>query len=277
MSIIKKIMEGFTSLPLFLAINFVLIVILSTVLYDIEIPSINLLLAFLTTVAIYSLNKVTDNIEDSINRPDRNMKTQAPYGITALICYLTVFIIGALEGILVFLTFLIPLFIGFIYSVKITDDLPRLKELLGVKNIIVAFSWAFTGALIPTLLNTVQINKILLVFIYIFIQLFINTVIFDIIDIPGDKVAKIKTIPLRYGKKKTRQILLLANSLVIPWLIICLASGLFIRYLPIAAFGMFYSYATIWHFTKYDNKRFLAQTLVDGQWIPIVALTLLFI
>jgi 4-hydroxybenzoate polyprenyltransferase len=274
---IKRVLEEFTSLPLFLGINFVLKVILSAVFYGIEVPAVVLLLAFLTTIGVYSLNKVTDGPEDAVNKPYQSKRSKAPFGIVAILCYLAVLILGASEGIWVFLTFLVPLAVGFIYSVKLTDDLPRLKEILGAKNVSVALSLAFTCSVVPALLSTVQTNKIFLVFMFLFIQLFINTVIFDITDKPGDQAAKIKTIPLRFEKKKTRQLLLILNSLTIPWLIVCFALGIFVKCLPIVIFAMLYTYGTIWYFTTHENKRLLAQTFVDGQWIPIAALALLVI
>jgi 4-hydroxybenzoate polyprenyltransferase len=180
-------------------------------------------------------------------------------------------------GVQTFLACLIPLILGFVYSVKILKPVPRFKEILCVKNIVVASSWAFTGAILPALAGTtlVATEKIVLVFIYIFSQLFINTLLFDVIDMPGDKEANIKTIPLQIGKQKTTRLLLLINSLLIPWVIYCLAFGVFIKYLPVAVFGALYSYGIIWYFTKNVNKRFLAELFVNGAWTPIIILLVL--
>jgi hypothetical protein len=46
-----------------------------------------------------------------------------------------------------------PLVIGVIYSVKLFPFLPRLKEVVGVKSISVAFSWALTGSLLPVAIH----------------------------------------------------------------------------------------------------------------------------
>jgi uncharacterized repeat protein (TIGR02543 family) len=267
-----KILYFLTASSLFLALNFALVVHFSALLYEATITPINLLLAALTTIAIYSLNKVTDQTEDTINKPNQKTKFRSYFIIPAVVCYMFALIVGFTEGIPVVLVLLVPLIIGFIYSVKISKSLPRLKELLGVKNLVVAFSWAFTGSLLPALIATVGTKEILLVFIYIFIQLFINTVLFDIIDMSGDETANVKTIPLRLKTKKNIQyFLLIINSLLLIWLIFCLISNTFTQYLPVTTFGVLYSYATIYYFTTEKTpKRLLAEILIDGQWIPIV-------
>ncbi len=272
-----KALQFFTSSSLFLALNFALVVYFSSILYEAEVSPAILLVAFLTTFAVYGLNKVTDQAEDSINKPEQTSKSQAHYIIPAVVCYIITLAIGFAMGFLVFLVLLAPLIIGFAYSVKIFKSLPRLKEVLGVKSAAVAFSWAFTGSLLPALMGSVAAEKIILVFIFIFIQLFVNTVLFDMLDMAGDKASHVKTIPLQFGKKRTMHLLLIANSILLLWLGICFAMGLFVNYLPAAAFGMLYSYGLIWYFTKNSDKRFRAELIVDGEWLPIIAFLRLII
>jgi uncharacterized repeat protein (TIGR02543 family) len=274
-----KILYFLTASSLFLALNFALVVYFSTILYDATITPINLLLAALITIAIYSLNKVTDRTEDAINKPDQKTKNQSYFIIPATVCYISALIVGITEGIQVVLVLLVPLIMGIIYSVKISKSLPRLKEIIGIKNVAVAFSWAFTGSLLPALIATVGHKEIILVFIYIFIQLFINTVLFDIIDVTGDNAAGVKTIPLRLKTEKNIQhFLLIINSLLLIWLTFCFISNTFTKYLPVTIFGVLYSYVTIYYFTSdKKTKRLLAEILIDGQWIPIVVFMWLLI
>jgi 4-hydroxybenzoate polyprenyltransferase len=274
-SYLEKSSEFFTIFSLFPALISICMIYSSAILYGVKVPPIILLLSFLTTFAVYNLNKVTDHTEDTINKPNKTTKKQLYFTISAILCYLSVLIISITEGTQVFLICLIPLITGFIYSVKISKSIRRLKEILYIKNITIAFSWAFPGALLPALTGTVAIEKIVMVFLYIFILLFINTVLFDIIDMPGDKAANIKTIPLQLGKQKTTRLLLIINSLLIPWLITCLISGTFIKYLPVTTFGILHSYGIIWYFTTKEKKRYHADILIDGAWIPIITLLLL--
>ena len=259
----------FTSSSLFLAVNSVLVACFSFYLYEVAISPIILLAVFLSTFGVYGINKATDGVEDSINKPESSKKGSY-YVIPSIVCYLISLGIGILEGPFVFAVLLTPLVIGIVYSVKVCKSVPRLKEVLGVKSILVAFSWAFTGSLLPALMGIVDVGKIILVFIYIFVQLFVNTVLFDVVDMKGDRVSGVRTIPIFLGYTGTMYLLLAANSLLLLLAGYCLLFGLFISYLPALIFGVFYSYVLIWYFTRKNGKRFSAELIVDGEWLPLV-------
>ena len=126
------------------------------------------------------------------------------------------------------------------------------------------------GALLPAALAQVDLTKIILLFIYIFIQLLINTVIFDALDVKGDAASKVKTIPMALGREKTKRALFSVNSVLWLWMGYCLFHGFFLSYLPALCFGVFYSYVMIWFFTsERERKRFTAEVLVDGEWVPM--------
>jgi 4-hydroxybenzoate polyprenyltransferase len=260
-----------------LGISTALAVCFSSTLYGITISPALLLATFLSTIAVYSLNKVTDTAEDSINKPEQTSNRQTYYLILSISSFIISIAIGIIQGWAVFLVLLTPLFIGVIYSIKISKSLPRLKEILGVKSLLVAFSWAFTGSLLPALTSRVAPEKIVLVFIYILIHTFVGTVLFDTLDIRGDDASNVKTIPIQLGKYGTRHLLLIVNSMLLLWLGFCIASGLFISYLPAAMFGMLYSYALIWYFTKTEGKRLHAELFIDGEWLPFIVVLQLLI
>jgi len=264
-----KTTRFFTSTSLFLALNSLFVACFSFFLYDIAISPTILLAVFLSTFGVYGLNKVTDSVEDAINKPESSQKG-SHYIIPSIVCYLISLGIGLFEGLFVFAVLLTPLIIGVVYSVKVCKSVPRLKEVLGLKSILVAFSWAFTGSLLPALMSVVDIEKIILIFIYIFIQLFVNTILFDVIDMKGDKVSGVRTIPIFLGCVGTMYLLLGVNSLLLFLIGYCLFIGLFVSCLPALIFGVFYSYVLIWYFTQRNGKRFGAELVVDGEWLPIV-------
>jgi len=271
----RKTAELFVTTSLFMALNSVLIVYFCARLYEINVPLIIPLQIFFTNIAVYNLNKVTDKTEDKINRPNQTTKFQKyfiGFIIPAIICYAITLTSGIINGIAFFFVLLPPLLIGFAYSVKIFKNVPRLKEIQAVKSLAVTFSLTLAFTVLPALTATVAPEKIALVFGYIFIQLFINVTIFDLIDIPGDKVANIKTIPTYLGKNGTTRFLYIINSLSLIWLSICLTNNIFTKYLPIAAFGILYNYILIWYFTKNTHKRFLAEIIVDSEGILIAAI-----
>jgi 4-hydroxybenzoate polyprenyltransferase len=253
------------------------VVCFSATLYGIAVSPLILLATFLSTIAVYSLNKITDTAEDSINKPEQTVTRRAYYLSLSIISFSGSIIIGIIQGCATFLLLLTPLFIGIVYSVKFSKSFPRLKEILGVKSVLVAFSWAFTGALLPTFTTVIAAEKIILVFIYILIHTFVGTVLFDTLDIYGDNISNVKTIPIQLGKYGTRQLLLIVNSMLLLWISFCIASGLFISYLPAMMFGTLYSYALIMYFTKTEGKRLHAELFIDGEWLPFIAVLRLLI
>ncbi len=110
-----------------------------------------------------------------------------------------------------------------------------------------------------------------------FIKSYINSIIFDVRDIEGDKMNNVRTIPVILGLQKTKNLLLTLNSTLIPWLIFSYFQGFFHRYLQVLIFSIFYGYWYILHFCKEGIKIGKSlDLLVDGEWIPIAILALIF-
>jgi len=260
-----------------LAFNAVLVFIFSCFLYLISFNvSFQLLLAsFLITFSVYCLNDATDKKEDSLNKPGYKSKSGLYYIVPSVISMITGLWIGFLSGWLTLIVLTTPLIIGFLYSVPLVKSIPRLKEIVGVKSIVVAISWAVTGAMLPLTIQIVELNKIVLVFIYIFVILLVNTVICDVLDMKGDLITGLHTIPSVLGRKRSQTLLSIINSILVIWLIYCLLSGLFTNLLPALAFGVVYDYFLIWHFIKPEAQRFHAEIAIDGAWIPIVIIAFL--
>ena len=269
---ITKALKFLTSSSIFLAFNGALVVVFADLLYGDQIPVELLLAAFLATFSVYGLNKVTDRREDEINKPENKSRGTMYYLVPSIVAMLVSLAIGVTVGALALLILALPLVIGFAYSFPITKSMPRLKEIVGVKSIVVALSWAITGAFLPITLQSTAINKIILVFIYIFAQIFVNTVIFDVLDMKGDFVSGVKTIPLAFGRKKTGKLLSVINGSLIIWIVYCLISGVFVSFIPAIAFGVLYGYAIIWCFFRENCQRFFAELIVDGEWLPVVCL-----
>lgn len=261
-----------TSTSLFLALSGALVVLLSYSLYEVTISIQIILIGFLAIFSIYGLNKVTDKTEDSINRPEIASKKTIFYLVPSIVSLTVSITLGFINGLKVLLITLTPIIVGIIYSIKILPFIPRLKEIAGVKSLAVAFCWAFTGSLLPVATQLVPIEKIFLVFSFIFIQLLVNTIIFDMIDVDGDAFSGLKTIPLVLGKRKTKNLLLIINSLLGIWLTYCVFNRIFLTYLPALVFGFIYGYVLIWAFFDKTSKRFYADIFVDGQWLPMLAI-----
>lgn len=266
-----------TSSSIFLALNGTLVVYFANVLYNDQISFNLYLAAFLSTFAVYNLNKITDKKEDSVNRPECETKGALYHIIPSVVAILVSLAIGIATGPLTLIILAIPLIIGFIYSFSFTKSIPRLKEIVGVKSFVVALSWSLTGAFLPETLQSTTTYSIVLIFSYIFVQILVNTIIFDTLDIKGDFSSGIKTIPVALGRKKTQKLLLIINSSLLIWLIYCVLEGFFMSFIPALAFGIVYGYAIILVFFKENCRRLHAEFMVDGQWLPIIILMKIFL
>ena len=234
------------------------------------------LLASLVTLAVYELNKVTDHAEDSIDKPDSVPNSTTKYLMLSIVSMVGGFLIGLWCGVFVFVVLIMPIVFGFVYSVKFVHFLPRFKEVVGVKNVVVAGSWAVTGCLLPIAVHSVAEPIILVMFVYVFVRVFVAEVLRDVIDVKGDYASGIKTVPIKLGLPKTKMMLLGINSIGVLPVLYSFATGLFLRFVPVLLFGVVYGYFAIWLFFKPNLSR-IAIGVLDADWIPVVVLILFIV
>jgi 4-hydroxybenzoate polyprenyltransferase len=268
----SKIIKFMTSTSLFLSLNASLVVIFSFLVYGHSIAPEIVLVAFLVTFSIYSLNKATDKVEDTVNSPNIPSRSHLYYVTASVSAMIACFSIGALDGLNVFLVLSMPFVIGLVYSVRVVKTLPRLKEITGVKSLSVALSWAVTGALLPIALGAVEFQKVIFVFAFIFIQVLVKEVIFDFLDMRGDKVSGVTTIPMVLGKKRTKFFLVIINTFSGLLVMFSILSGLIIQFVSLSIFGVLFSFLIIWLFVGNDHKRFHGGLVVERKWIPLAGL-----
>jgi 4-hydroxybenzoate polyprenyltransferase len=241
-------------------------------LYNIDMNFDLLLASFLIAFSVYSLDKLLNLEEDSISLPQRarfinQHKKLFTYATVA--AYAFAIVLSGLKNILALLVILSPLLIGLLYSLKIANM--RLKDIPILKNISISASWAIVGTFLPLAVTFEQhLIEITLIFYLCFIKCFINTVIFDVRDIEGDRANKVRTIPVILGLKTTKILLIILNSTLIIWLIICYFGGFFHQYLFILILSVFYSFWYILYFSRKNTEIGKSIDLfVDGEWIYI--------
>jgi len=264
-----------TSTRIFLSFNGMLVYVFSSLLYGVPPKPLLLQASFMITMAVYTLNIYTDNSEDEINKEEPYIDISYFLIISALSIIIAL-ALGSVYGLRTMLVISFPLLSGVIYSVRLIPGLPRLKEVLGGKSITVAFTWGITGALLPKIGWFMGFEVPALIFTYIFLQLFINTVLFDMIDMEGDSANGITTIPLYLGRKDTVKLLLVMNTLSLIGVVYILLRGLFQRYILALFFGVLYSYMLIYFFGCREERRLMQEVFIDGEWIPIVGVLLTF-
>ncbi|HUV53858.1 MAG TPA: UbiA family prenyltransferase [Candidatus Krumholzibacteriaceae bacterium] len=269
---LSSLLELLTSTSIFLALNASIVAAFGSLLYGLEIKPTILLIAFLATFSVYNMNRVTDRVEDSINRPRAASRSILFFLVPSIIASASCLLLSASVGAQALSVIVTSFIASIFYSVKLSPSIPRLKEILGLKSVLVAFSWGFTGALLPASSQAVDAAKIVMAFTYIFIQILVNTILCDVRDMDGDRASGVKTLPLALGLSATKKLLFIVNTFMFPWLLYCLTQGLFQKYLPALFFGMGYGYLIIWAFSRKGCNRLLIELTVDGEWIPLVAL-----
>ncbi len=226
-----------------------------------------ILILFLTTFFIYNLNRQTDLNEDRINHPKRvefidRYKYLFPLSI---IGYLFALILALQHNFMTFLMSLIPFILGFIYSVF------RMKKIFLMKNIIVALGWASITLVVGAYfeISDLFINTVIwIIFLFIFLRILIVVIIFDIRDVVGDKIHNIQTFPVKYGIKKTKDIIIILNFLSLSVLLI----GFILNLLPIGVsligiFTLFMGFLYIYLLNKKFDIKLLCEVIVDGEYI----------
>jgi len=267
-----KFVSFLTISSIFIAITGFLLPYFSFLLYDIKVNFCLLLASFLLTFTVYNLNKLTDIKEDSVNVPERAgfiEKNKHCVIFAVVASYIAALSLSFLQNPFASSIILFPLCIGIVYSIKISSF--RLKDITGIKNITIALSWAVIGTFLPLTVSFRDFIIIPLVFYFFFIRVFMGSITFDVRDTEGDRMSGVKTIAVVFGRQKTKNLLLILNSTLIPWLAISYLSGFFHQYLLVLIFAIAYGYWYIIHFCKEGLKIGKSlDLLVDGEWIPIV-------
>ena len=229
----------------------------------------------LVTYSIYSLNRVTDIEEDKTNLPERVdflARRKNLIIFLSFASYVIALLIGLHRNTMTLPVFLIPFLIGLIYSIKIKSF--RVKDIFAMKNISVSLSWSLSSSLLPFLFyhNT---KMMLMFFLFLFMKVFINTVLFDVRDVEGDEKAGARTIPVVIGKENTKKLLLLMNSILLIWPFLSFKMGFFVMYMPVIFFSIFYGYWYIIEFCKEKENKYYFDYLVDGEFIILALLSFL--
>ena len=246
------------------------------------IDSVNifpLLIVFLMTFSMYTLNRKTDVTEDLVNHPERALffqKFGKPLFILAAISYPLALGLSFRGGSWAFLPLLIVLAFGFLYSFpwiprRMGKGYRRLKDITLLKNLTVAVASAVTCVLVPVFYGSLSLSvSVIVVFLFIVFRVFMNTISFDMRDLEGDKREGIKTIPVLVGVSKTKLLLYSLNIAVAIMVLISVLYGA----LPVLAYFLLlssaYAHVYIYLFDKKNvNKDFLCDIVIDGETILI--------
>jgi len=225
--------------------------------------------AFFLTVTVYNLDRINGPKEDTINDPQKLSLYTGKKKTWAIILSISLtgcFALILATNVRLLSVFLVPLITSILYGKSVV--FPRLKNVLIVKNIVLVSTWTFMATAIPGLSTRHDTSHVLFTAYFLFIKLLINSILFDLRDIKGDRAAGVKTLPVALGREPTYQLLLLLNSALVPWLITCRLLNYFQPYLFSLTFSIIYGFGYIvWVFKK-ERARILFDVIIDGEWIP---------
>lgn len=275
--VIHKISNAFYFLiysSIYLSIAGASMVYISCTMQHIPYSPSLLAIMFLATFSVYNINRKTDEKEDAINHSDRYSFTSR-YGkvlsTSAILAYILAITLALCYGAKTALISAIPLVCGILYSIAWLPKefkYRRLKEIPFVKNLVVAFAWASTPALLPVYSNSSNANvATLIVIMFFFTLVFINSVIFDLRDTEGDAASGVKTIPVVFGEQRTINFLACLNILFgVIDLLLC-SAYLSLKFTYLLAAGMVYAIFYIFSFGKVKKTNLLCDAVADGQFL----------
>ena len=229
-----------------------------------------MLVVFSGTLLIYTFNRFTDIHEDSINLPER-VTFIRNFGkvilLIALFLYIVSLALVASGSTIAGIVAVIPVIIAVLYSYF------RLKKIFLIKNILISTGGVCSVLVAGTYYSVFSATMFFLT-VLVFNSIFVNTLIFDVKDMKGDKACNIQTIPTRYGLRRTKYCCyLLLISLFLITIYFITEDLRFSIFLPFLGYIMSYTYFLKdpdqypeWYFGLY----------VDGEYVFLLLLIIIF-
>ncbi|MDG7007196.1 MAG: UbiA family prenyltransferase [Nitrososphaerota archaeon] len=266
-----------------LAVGTASIAAASTVLLGVTATPLLLVMAYLFSYGAYMMNRTTEMDQDAVSHPDRTALLGGRRKYLPMIsggCFLLGYGFALTVNYVFFAALLVPLAFSLAYSVGSKRlvgviGVSKLKDKLLVKNMFVSLGWA----LVPVMVGFyyLRFEQVILVMgVFIFLRLMVNTLIFDVRDVEGDRAAGIRTVPAVYGADATYRIMASVDALALVFLAASIGLGLLpttaaiLGTLPVYSLG----YTALARRPK-ANLSFICDVLVDGEyliWGPLMYL-----
>lgn len=235
-------------------------------------------IGFCITFSIYNINRKSDETEDCINHAGRYLFTkryERHLLFLSAVAYAAALLLAWACNAAAFAITVFPLATGILYCFPLLPrctGFRRLKDIPLAKNASISAAWAVPHALLPAVLaGSMGTGMAGVCFLFFFVLVFINTVLFDMRDVEGDAAAGVRTVPVILGIPKTMQVLLatgcaggillplMSLSQVPPW-----EAG-------VVLFGMAYGVGYLLWFSHGGATHAICDLVADGQFIVIGA------
>lgn len=252
----------------------VCIVFSSALLLNIKIGIDFLMIIYLLTFSALLFNRYKEQRIDILNNSIRTGYLTKYFNYTILILFISIFISA---GIMIYYTKLISLFFYFVLvflSLLYTKYFKNLTRFIFLfKNISFSLLTISLLVLMTTYYDYLFDFAFLMICVFVFLRMFINTVFLDIKDVEGDTKMKLKTIPVLFGEMKTLKILQLLSIIsILPILL-----GIYLKILPLFSLILIlivpYSFYYFSKSKKRKNFYLVNYFLADSEFILWLILT----
>jgi 4-hydroxybenzoate polyprenyltransferase len=232
---------------------------------------------FLVFYAIYVLDRVMAEPDtDALNHPERERfarrHARKLLGLSVA-AYGVALVLASQGGLRRLLILLLPLVAVLLYSFPFVPrplarwlGFSRLKEILVVKNMVMAGTFATTLTLAPLPAQGAPVpHTLAALWVFLFVRFFINSIVFDMRDEHGDRLQGIRTLPVVLGGGRTRQLLHVLNLALGAFLLAIPALGLGPPAVSALAVGTPLATWYLWRFPRSGSLHFLCDVVVDGE------------
>jgi 4-hydroxybenzoate polyprenyltransferase len=231
-----------------------------------EVPELIIcFIVFLVSFSVYSLDKITDIDKDVVNVPQRRSFIHGRRGLilsSSLAAYGLAILLTLLTTPKAVPIVLVPIIANAFYGMKLLPGVPRLKEITMMKNVVVALTWALITTMMPAIATGHPAGfDVVIVGYFMFVKTFVDTILYDVRDVEGDRLNGIGTVPVILGLRKTRALLVAVNITLI-----CMLPFMYGDVITLVSILIVYGLAYTLYLMKKRDPLIL-DFLVEGEWM----------
>jgi 4-hydroxy-3-methylbut-2-enyl diphosphate reductase len=241
-----------------------------------------MLIATLYIFSMYILNSFTDQEAIRLNEPGKTeflRKNKRVLIELAVVSAVISILFSVKIGLIPFLLLLLSSILGIFYSIKIIPlnlsrdhSFQRLKDIPASKDLFVALAWTMVTVLIPYFSTEEDIPPLstFTTFLFVFLLVYIRSVLFDIRDIQGDRIIGRETIPILIGKENTKIFLVILAGLSATGLLISRNMGWTSNLTHFMLLSILYTCGYLYLYHKRVISHGLScEAVVDGKFILV--------
>jgi len=246
-----------------------------SIILNIQVDISFFIVLILSILAINYFNRYKEADQDILTNSERSTSVKKYFKFTPCIMAalgLAAFVITWIFASVGALIFMVILFgQGIIYTLFLKQVT---KKIIGFKNFMTALPYGLLIFFLSIFYDVPISSATILMAIFYFLRIFINTTFFDIKDIESDSKEGLKTFAAVVGEQGTKGLLLVINVLSLLPIVL----GLYLGVLPIYSIGLLATFFYVLLYLKDRNKLSrdnLYGVLVDSEfvfWLPYVFL-----